>query len=109
MTTEPYARPEMPPYAESLAKAEALLAEGDTGFVVAKDALPNPFQGLWIFSYTGPNGEELDGGGIVVDADGARSLTSAPGADEYIGVEYPDDEDPEEDEMSAVVAAFGDD
>lgn len=98
--------PPMPKFETALSQAKAFLAGGNTDFEIVEDnVLPNPLQGLWIFSYTCSQGARLEGGGIVVDADGARELTSVPTATEYIGVVYPDDDD---EEMEAVLAEFSD-
>jgi len=95
--------PPMPKFEMALSQAKAFLREPDL-HVIEDSGLPNPLQGLWIFSYTCSQGQRLEGGGIVVDADGAREMESTPDAIEYVGVVVPDDE---EDEMDAVLEEFG--
>lgn len=104
--------PGLPTISDALKQAQALLDEDkDNQFQVNPDTLvPNPMQGLWIVSFESPTGESLDGGGIVVDEDGARYLTSAPDAIEYIGALFPDEEDEADDEeIQQVLSLYGND
>jgi 2'-5' RNA ligase len=103
--------PGLPPIGDALSQAQGLLDE-DKGNQLRVDPfslVPNPLQGLWIVSFDSPTGESLDGGGIVVDADGARYLSSDPGAAELIGALLPeDDEDPgDEVEIEALLDEHG--
>jgi hypothetical protein len=108
MTTQEV--PGLPSPTEALQQAQALLdKEKDNQFTVDPFSLvPNPLQGLWIVGFSSPTGESLDGGGICVDEDGARYLTSAPSAIEYVGALFPEvDEDPaDEPEIEALLDDF---
>jgi 2'-5' RNA ligase len=97
MTTEV---PGLPRIQDALSQAQGLLDEdeGNQFTVDPASLVPNPLQGLWIVSFSAPDGARLDGGGIAVDASGARYLTSAPSAPEYVGALFEEDEDDPSDE-----------
>lgn len=104
---------ELPPISTVVSRAAKFLKDaGVEDVVVDPDTLlPNVWQGLWIVSYVGRQGEHLDGGGLVVSKDDVRWLSSNPGDDAWIGAAVPGEEDDEEDddESEAALDSFDED